>query len=207
MVKEACVENLETALVAERQGADQVELCGRLDLDGITPDLDLVQKVLAQLHIHLKVMVRPRGGDFVYNEAEIEEMTTSIESFKRLGVKEVVLGILTGQNQIDIEKTKKLAAFAQPMKVTFHKAIDELDDPVDGAKQLMEVPGITGVLTSGGKSTAEEGTMVIKKMIDVSKGKLQIIAAGKVTNNNLEEIHGLIGAGAYHGKLIVGQLS
>lgn len=207
LIKEACVENLEEAKTAEVQGANQVELCGRLDLDGLTPDSSLVESALKELKIHTKVMVRARGGNFVYTKEEIELMAVTIESFKKIGVKEIVLGLLTNQKAIDLSATKKLTELAHPMKVTFHKAIDELADPVEGVRQLKEISGITAILTSGGKATAKEGAEVIKQMISAAQGEIQIIAAGKITNENLNEMDQLIGADAYHGKLIVGELS
>ncbi|WP_420583356.1 copper homeostasis protein CutC [Reichenbachiella sp.] len=206
MIKEVCVEYLDGAKIAEAMGATQVELCGRLDLDGITPDMKLVEEVLNSLSIHTKVMVRPRGGDFVYSEDEVDEMAVTIEILKKMGVQEIVLGLLTEQNNIDLATTKKLAQLAAPMNVTFHKAIDELKDPAEGVRQLLAIPEITGVLTSGGKPTAKEGAENIKRMIEAAQGKIQIIAAGKVTDKNLLEIDQLIGADAYHGKLIVGEL-
>ncbi|SMD38235.1 copper homeostasis protein [Reichenbachiella faecimaris] len=204
LIKEACVENLTEAKNAERLGASQIELCGRLDLDGITPDLSLVEKVLKGLSIHVKVMVRPRAGNFVYTEKEINVMEVSIEFLKSMGVQEIVLGLLTDKNEIDIPSTEKLVELAHPIKVTFHKAIDKLDDPVKGVRQLMEIPGITAILTSGGKPTAREGAPVIRQMILAAEDKLNIIAAGKITNENLLEIDRLIDADAYHGKLVVG---
>lgn len=207
MIKEACVESLQEALQAEKQGADQIELCGRLDLGGITPELTLVEEVMENLNIHVKVMVRPRGGNFIYSQKEVDVMSVAIEFLKNMGVQEVVLGLLTDQDQIDIENTKRLVALAQPMRVTFHKAIDEISDPIAGVKQILKVPGITGILTSGGKSTAKEGAVVIKEMIAEAGDSIQVIAAGKITNENLKTIDQLIGAKAYHGKLIVGDLN
>lgn len=206
MIREACVAHLAEAKSAEILGADQVELCGRLDLDGLTPDFGLVQQVLSDLSIHTKVMVRPRGGNFVYTKEEIDVMAVAVEFLKTMDVSEIVLGALTDQNEIDISATQKLAELANPMKVTFHKAIDELADPVAGVRQLLAIPEITGILTSGGMPTAKEGAEVIKQMKVAAQGKIQIIAAGKVTHDNLEEIDQLIGADAYHGKLIVGSL-
>lgn len=205
MTKEACVGNLSEAQRAEALGANQIELCGRLDLDGLTPDMELVEAALA-LSIHVKVMVRPRGGDFVYTKEELDVMAVTIGFLKGMGVQEIVLGLLTVENKIDVVSTQKLAALAQPMKVTFHKAIDELDDPVEGVRQLANIPGITAVLTSGGKPTAKEGASVIKQMIRAANRKLDIIAAGKITNQNISELEAMIGADAYHGKLIVGKL-
>ncbi|UXX79158.1 copper homeostasis protein CutC [Reichenbachiella carrageenanivorans] len=206
MIKEACVENLAEALKAEDNGADQVELCGRLDLDGLTPERDLVEQVLKQISIPVKVMVRPRGGNFVYSSSEVEEMHATIELMKSLGVQEVVLGLLTEQGEIACAALTRLVQTAQPMKVTFHKAIDELADPVTGVKQLLEVKGITSVLTSGGAPTAEAGVNVLQQMKVIALNQIQIIAAGKITNKNLVAVDQLIKADAYHGKLIVGSL-
>lgn len=207
MIKEACVEKLAQAKRAQSLGANQIELCGRLDLGGITPDLDLVESALTELNIHIKVMVRPRGGGFVYTAEEIDVMAVTIEFLKGMGIREIVLGLLTNENRIDIAATRNLAEHAHPMKVTFHKAIDELENPVEGVRQLLTIPEITGVLTSGGKQTAREGGSKIKEMISVAQGKIQIIAAGKITDKNLVGIDQLIEADAYHGKLIVGDLN
>lgn len=206
MILEVCIETLEEAKRAEALDAHQIELCGRLDLDGTTPDLTLVEEVLNILTIHTKVMVRPRGGNFVYTDEEVDEMASTIDQLKQLGVQEIVLGLLADKKTIDLEATSRLAKLAHPMKVTFHKAIDELSDPEEGVRQLLSISEITGVLTSGGKATAKEGAEVIKRMFDTAQGKIQIIAAGKITNANLAEIDQLIGADAYHGKLIVGEL-
>lgn len=206
MIKEACVENLPAARRAQVLGADQIELCGRLDLDGLTPNDPLIKDALAQLGIHVKVMVRLRGGNFVYADSEVDEMLATIRRLKSMGVKEIVLGALTEDFGLDLSAITRMVAEARPMKVTFHKAIDQLADPVAGVRQLMKINGITSVLTSGGQATAAAGAAVISQMIDIAGDQIQIIAAGKITNENLAETFELIGAEAYHGKLIVGSL-
>ena len=218
MIKEACVETLHQAQQAEALGADQIELCSRLDLDGLTPDKDLVRQVLASLNIKVKVMVRPRSGNFVYDEMELQTMMGSIERFKSMGVQEVVFGVLEsttttssdGQEQqytIDVAATKRLADAAAPMSVTFHKAFDLLHDPILGMQQLVDIGSISSVLTSGGQQTAEQGAKTIEKLHQVANGKLQIIAGGKITDKNLGRIQQLLPrVDAFHGKLIVGHL-
>lgn len=206
LILEACVENLAQSITAERKGANRLELCGRLDLDGLTPDVALVNGVMQKVQIPVKVMIRPRGGDFVHSDDELKQMSHSIDQMKAIGVQEIVLGILDNSNKINLEATRKLTAQAYPMKVTFHKAIDELDDPVEGVRQLSHIKGIGSVLTSGGMNTAEKGKEIIVNMIKAAERKLEIIAAGKVTNDNLSHIHKLLGAREYHGKLIVGDL-
>jgi copper homeostasis protein len=206
MIKEACVETFDEAVSAEKNGADRIELCADLHLDGLTPSFELMQKTCATLKIPVMVMIRPRGGDFVYSEEEISQMKLDIDKAKKAGAAGVVFGLLTKDNQIDAENTRVLAEHTQPLPVTFHKAIDLLADPVDGAKILAGIPGITRILTSGGKTTAKEGTDVIRKMIEAAAGKIVILVAGKITRENLNEIEKITGGTEFHGKKIVGDL-
>lgn len=206
MIKEACVETFEEAISAEKNGADRIELCADLQLDGLTPSFELMQRTCSTLKIPVMVMIRPRGGGFVYSEEEINLMKTDIDKAKKAGVAGVVFGLLTPENQIDIENTRDLAKYAQPLPVTFHKAIDLVEDPVEGAKKLAEIPGITRILTSGGKATAKEGSVVIRKMIEAVEGKIIILVAGKVTRENLSDMEMITGGTEFHGKKIVGDL-
>ncbi len=206
MIKEACVESLEEAVLAEQLGADRIELCSRLDLDGLTPDPDLIRQSLSTLSIPVKVMVRPRGGNFIYSEEDLESMEEKIDQCKSMDVTEVVFGVLDQDDKVDIETTARLAKRASPMKVTFHKAIDESPDIFLELEKLRSIPEVTSVLTSGGKTTALEGKEVLKKMIQAAENELTIIPAGRITDQNIKEIHGFIDAREYHGRRIVGQL-
>lgn len=206
MIKEACVETLEEAISAEKKGADRIELCADLHLDGLTPPFELMQKTCATLKIPVMVMIRPRGGNFVYSEEEVLLMKNDIDLAKKAGVAGVVFGLLTKDNQIDTENSRVLAEYAKPLPVTFHKAIDLLENPVEGAKILSEISGITRILTSGGKTTAKDGSGVIREMIEAAAGKIVILVAGKVTRENLNEIEKITGGTEFHGKKIVGDL-
>jgi len=203
---EACVETLEEAILAEKNGAHRIELCARLDLGGITPDKELVQDVVSQLNIPVKVMIRPRAGGFVYSTDELSAMKDDIQFCKQAGVRGVVFGALDKDDHLNLYQIQVLADAASPLEVTIHKAIDLTADPVTSLMELMKLRNITAVLTSGGAATALEGKEIIKKMLQVSDGKIQIIAAGRITNHNLAEIHNLIGAQEYHGRKIVGIL-
>lgn len=207
MIREGCVETLKEAISAEKKGADRIELCADLHLDGLTPSFELMQKTCSTLKIPVMVMIRPRGGDFVYSDEEIDRMKSDIDKAKKAGAAGVVFGLLTKDNQIDIENTRFLAEYAKPLPVTFHKAIDLLHNPVEGAKILAGIPGITRILTSGGKATAKDGSDVIRKMIDAVAGKIVILIAGKVTSENLNEIEKITGGTEFHGKKIVGNLT
>ena len=206
MVKEACVETFEEAVLAEKRGANRIELCSDLASDGLTPSVELMRKTCSNLNIPVMVMIRPRAGNFVYSEEEIIQMKSEIDQAKQAGAAGVVFGLLNKENRIDVYNTSILAEYAQPLPVTFHKAIDVLDNPVEGAKIVSTIPGINRILTSGGKPTALEGKNNILKMMEVSKGKITILVAGKVLDSNIEEIRQLTGAEEFHGRRIVGDL-
>ena len=202
MIKEACVESFEKALEAQNNGADRIELCENLSVGGTTPSYGTVKICLEKLNIPIFPMIRARGGNFVYSKDEIEIMKEDIKVFKDLGVKGLVLGCLTSDNKIDLELTKTLVNLAYPMEITFHKAIDEISNPLDHIDDLVDI-GIKRILTSGGKATALEGKDLINDMIKKSNGRLKIVVAGKVTKENLNELSNLISADEFHGKLIV----
>jgi copper homeostasis protein len=207
MILEACVESVKEAILAEKRGANRLELCSRLDLDGLTPERELIEQVMHNVHIPIKVMIRPRAGDFVYSTDELSAMKDYIRFCKQVGAQGVVFGLLDKDDHLNLDQIQLLADEASPLEVTIHKAIDLTADPVTSLMELMKLRNITAVLTSGGATTALEGKEVIKKMLQVSGGKIQIIAAGKITNVNLTEIHHLIGAHEYHGRKIAGILN
>ena len=202
MIKEACVESFEKALEAQSNGANRIELCENLAVGGTTPSYGTVKICLEKLNIPIFPMIRARGGNFVYSKDEIEIMKEDIKIFKELGVKGIVLGCLTSDNKIDLELTKELVDLAYPMEVTFHKAIDEILNPLDYIDDLVNI-GIKRILTSGGEATALEGKDLINEMIKKSNGRLKIVVAGKVTKENLNGLSNLISADEFHGKLIV----
>jgi copper homeostasis protein len=207
MLKEVCVETLQEAVLAEKLGANRIELCSDLHLDGLTPSFELMKKACSILKIPVMVMIRPRAGNFVYAEEEISRMKCEIDLAKEAGAAGVVFGLLSPENKIDETNTLVLVEYAHPLPVTFHKAIDEMENPVEGVSVLKEIGGIKRVLTSGGKPTALEGQETIRKMIEVGGEKITILVAGKVTNQNVEEIQNLTGAIEFHGRRIVGELN
>lgn len=206
MILEACVETWPEAKKASLNGAHRLELCSHLDLDGLTPDQALIYKTCSNLNIPVMVMIRPRGGDFVYSEKELQQMEEEIDMAKINGAAGIVFGLLTPENEIDAFNTARLARRAYPLPVTFHKAIDCLDNPVDGVIELKKIKGISRILTSGGKPTAREGAEVIREMIKKAEGQLTILVAGRVTNENAKEIAAFTGAKELHGRKIVGTL-
>ncbi len=202
MIKEACVESLIDALEAEKRGADRIELCDNLSQGGTTPSYGTIKVALSTLKIPVFPIIRPRGGDFYYTPDEIEVIKEDIKVCKSLGAKGVVLGLLTKDKKIDFEVLSQLVELAKPMEVTFHKAIDELEDPTLVIDEMINI-GIKRILSSGTKPTALEGKDMLNKMIEKAGDRLTIVVAGKVTKEILPEVSNLIPAKEYHGKVIV----
>ena len=203
---EACVENLDQALLAERKNADRIELCGRLDLGGITPPREMIISSVKQLSIPAKIMIRPRGGNFIYSDPEVELMISDIIFCKKNGIGEIVLGALTDKGEVDLPLIRSLSSLADPMKVTFHKAIDDVNDYMRSLEELSTLKTIASVLTSGTGKNAILGKLLLKNAIEIFSDTLSIIAAGSITNENIEKVHAELGAKEYHGKRIVGDL-
>ena len=203
VILEACVGSVISSVQAEKNGAHQLELCGRLDLDGLTPDIDLIKSVRAEVDIPIKVMLRNRGGDFVYSQEDVAEMKASLSNLVQLDIQGIVFGALNQDNTINIKLTQEVCELAGDLPVTFHKAIDSCTDLLSATKSLMTT-GIQSILTSGGKPTAEEGIEVLKEMMSITKNNIDIIPAGKITSSNIEPLHKQLNALYYHGKRIVG---
>jgi len=205
MVKEACVGSFIEAENAELAGADRVELCENLFEGGTTPSYGTVKKALEKIGIPIFPMIRPRGGNFCYSASEVEIMIEDIRLFKRLGVQGVVLGVLTKDNGIDYPLLRRLLKESSGMEVTFHKAIDEIKNPLGEVEKLIDL-GVARILTSGKSDTALEGEVLLNKLIEMAEGRIKIVVAGKVTRDNLQTVKAKIPAPEFHGKKIVGDL-
>ncbi len=205
VILEACVDSVRAAVQASQNGAHQLELCGRLDLDGLTPDIDLIKAVRAQVDIPIKVMLRNRGGNFVYSSDDISIMKDSLAELIQLDIQGIVFGALHEDDTINVELTQEICDLSGGIPITFHKAIDSSVDILSATYSLRST-GIQYILTSGGKPTAAEGSYLLKKMIKIAGPNIDIISAGKVTSDNIQELHKSIKGRSYHGKLIVGAL-
>lgn len=202
MIKEVCVESFSEALAAEKRGADRIELCDNLYLGGTTPSYGTIKMAMEKLTIPAFPIIRPRGGNFHYSKEEIEIMKEDIKVCKSLGAKGVVLGVLTADNKVDFETLKELVDLASPMEVTFHKAVDELENPVEVIDRFVEI-GVKRILSSGTKETALEGKDILDAMIKKADNRIIILIAGKVTSDNFEEVAAAIPSTEYHGKKII----
>ena len=204
IVKEACVERLDEAILAEKNGADRIELCSRLDLDGLTPHRKMIQDVINSVKIPVKVMIRPRGGNFVYHGKELDVMKEDILYCKRVNVSGIVFGVLKDDKTVDLIATRLLTDMAAGLEITFHKAIDEVSSIFTEIDRLKSIQAVTIILTSGAADSAMEGCDTLKEMVTRYKDQLTIIAAGKITEQNLIKVRQLTGAQEYHGRKIVG---
>ena len=206
IVKEACVERLDEAILAEKNGAHRIELCSRLDLDGLTPHRNMIKDVINCVKIPVKVMIRPRGGNFVYDGKELDVMKEDILYCKRVNVSGIVFGVLKDDKTVDLIATRLLTDMAAGLEITFHKAIDEVSSIFTELDRLRSIQEITNILTSGAADSAMRGSHTLKEMVTRYKGQLTIIAAGKISEQNIVKVHELIGAQEYHGRKIVGDL-
>lgn len=202
MIKEACVGSIQEAILAEKNGADRIELCDNLIEGGTTPSYGCIKHSVETLNIPVFVMIRPRGGDFHYSEIEIETMKEDILMAKKLGAPGVVFGALTEEGDLDIPTLSRFVEVAKPMHITFHKAVDEMEDPTSVIPKLIEL-GFDRILTSGKESTALEGASLLNEMIAKAEKKLIIVAAGKVSFSNVQECSDKIHTDEFHGKQIV----
>ena len=197
MLVEACVDSVTGALAAAAGGAGRLELCTGLVEGGLTPSTGLVAAVRERVAAPVHVLIRPRGGDFLYDADDITVMLRDIAGVKRLGVAGVVLGALTADGRVDAERTRVLVEAARPMAVTFHRAFDLARDPAEALDALMAL-GIERVLTSGQAASAEAGMSVIAAMVAQSVGRIAVMAGGGINQGNVARIVRETGVGEIH---------
>eukprot|EP00069_Balaena_mysticetus_P022136 bmy_14138T0 len=190
---EVCVDSVESAVNAERGGADRIELCSGLVEGGTTPSMGVLQVVKQYVQIPVFVMIRPRGGDFLYSDREVEVMKADIRLAKLYGADGLVFGALTEDGHIDKELCMSLVAICRPLPVTFHRAFDMVHDPMAALETLLTL-GFERVLTSGCDSSALEGLPLIKRLIDQAKGRIVVMpvrTVGSHTPNDNSKINEL----------------
>ena len=179
--------NVQSCLIAQQAGADRIEFCADYKAGGITPTVNDILETRKLVRIPLHVIIRPRGGNFVYDNKEIEMMKRDVIFCKKHQIDSVVLGILNSNNTIDLKANKELIELAKPMSVTFHRAVDACSDIEKAMEEIIEL-GFNKVLTSGGKQNALEGIEVLKKLQKIFGEKISIMPGGGIRSNNLELI-------------------
>ena len=194
---EICANSIESALAAQKGGADRIELCDNMEEGGTTPSYGMIKTCKKHLTIPVFPIIRPRGGDFVYSDAEFEVMKADIEMAKSLNCEGVVLGVLHRDGTIDKSRCAELIALARPMQVTFHRAFDCCSDLFAALEDIIDL-GCERVLTSGGQPTALEGAEVIAQLINKSRKRIRIMAGSGVTDLNLAPLAEKTGVAEVH---------
>jgi copper homeostasis protein len=198
---ELCAETLESAKIAEAGGADRVELCSQLSISGITPDADLMQATVRAVSIPVYVLVRPRGGDFVYTDDEFAQIRKQTLEAKAAGAAGVAIGILLPNGKIDVARTREIAELAAPLKVTFHRAFDETVSLPEALEDVIRA-GADCLLTSGGQVSVVAGARQIAALRQQAGDRIAIMAGGGVTLANIQHVAQATGVSYLHGSLI-----
>jgi copper homeostasis protein len=194
---EACVDSVESALAAEAGGAGRIELCDNLVEGGTTPSIGAITLARDALHVPIHVIVRPRGGDFLYSEREVETMRRDIAAIMGAGAAGVVIGALRADGTVDIETTARLIAEARPLSVTFHRAFDLARDPFEALDALMAL-GADRVLTSGLAPTAPEGASLIADLVRRAAGRIGVLPGGGIRAGNAAALVAATGVTEIH---------
>ena len=193
--------NPESAMTAFENGADRIELCDGLNEGGTTPDFETTKQLRAKINIPIFVMIRPRGGDFTYSDAEFEQMKKDLLQLKSLKADGFVFGILNENDEVNIEQNRILIEMAHPLPCTFHRAFDRAKD-LEGSLEKVIDCGFKTILTSGQKPNVSEGKENLKKLVELSNGRIEILVGGGLRSTNIEEIREFTNAGYFHSSAI-----
>ena len=196
---EACCQDLGSLRRAVQAGANRIEFCSDLAIGGVTPPYLLARSALALAgNVPVNVLIRPRGGNFVYTQEEVDRMLESVSVFKTIGVNGVVIGALKADGSVDTDTVSRLVREAGSLDITFHRAFDECKD-LNKALEDIIVLGIKRVLTSGGCPTAYEGRFVLRDLVRQAAGRITVMPGCGVRASNIDEIASVTGAVEFHG--------
>ena len=193
--------NLESVLIAQKAGADRVELCADMSVGGTTPTIEMIQQARENLTIDMFVMIRPRGGNFVYSDSEFEQMKSEIETIKKVGVNGFVFGILKDDKTINLEQNKVLMELAKPFPCTFHRAFDAVSNYEKALEDVISC-GFSTILTSGTFPNVMEGKEVLKQLVIQAKNRIEIMPGGGLRSTNISELNEMVKANWYHSSAI-----
>lgn len=200
IILEICADSVDSAAIARSSGAHRVELCGNLPEGGTTPSWGLIEAVRRLTPLKLYVIVRPRGGDFCYSDAELEIMLTDVQTCGKLGCDGVVIGMLNDNGTVDEQRCRRLveAAHRCGMGVTFHRAFDRCRNLPEAMEAVIRI-GCERILTSGGRNAAPEGAGAIRELVEKANGRIGIMAGAGVTPENATELVKSTGVSELHG--------
>ena len=184
---EVCAASVQSARNAQKAGAHRVELCGGLEIGGITPSAATILKTRALLDIDVFVLIRPRGGDFCYSPLEIETIKDDILFCKNNNIDGVVIGMLEEDGTVNSSQLKELVDLAAPMQVTFHRAFDRTADPFLALEKIIDA-GVHRILTSGQKATAFEGRFLLRELVKKANNRITILAGAGINRENILNI-------------------
>lgn len=199
---EICAYNIQSCNAAYQAGASRIELCSSPAEGGVTPGYGIVKHVIDKIAIPAYIMVRPRGGDFVYNAEELDIMHADIKQLKQMGCKGVVVGPLTNDGKVNTDELKRMTDLAYPMQVTFHKAFDRVKDPFTALEDIIDA-GCNRILTSGLQATATEGSVLLRELITTAVGRIIIMPGGGVRSSNIRQLADATGATELHSSAIL----
>lgn len=188
---------IQSALVAAQSNADRIEFCADAHLGGTTPSLPEILTLISKSKQELRIMIRPRGGDFCYTEEEFQMMKNSILKFKNLKIEGFVFGILTADHKIDLERNKELIELASPLKCAFHRAFDRTSNLKESLEQVIDL-GFHTILTSGLSANVNEGIENLKYLVELANGRIEIMPGGGLRSSNIQTIASSTQANYFH---------
>ncbi|TPG40173.1 copper homeostasis protein CutC [Flavobacterium pectinovorum] len=193
--------NYESAIIAQESGADRIELCENMQLGGTTPNYILALKVRENITIKMHVIIRPRGGDFVYTDEEFTEMKQDIKQFKKLGVDGFVFGILNSDGSVNKKQNQELVNLASPLSCTFHRAFDVVNAIEQGLEDVIAC-GFSTILTSGRGKNVEEGIDDLEMIQKLAKDRIEIMPGGGLRSSNIKLLQDKLEPTFYHSSAI-----
>ncbi|MES2545820.1 MAG: copper homeostasis protein CutC [Bacteroidota bacterium] len=194
--------NLESAIIAQENGADRIELCDNINEGGTTPDFETTKIAKEKIAIPLYVMIRPRGGDFIYSDAEFNQMKSEIKQFKKLKVNGFVFGILNKDGSANKEQNFELVDLAKPIPCTFHRAFDVAASLFESLETVIDC-GFTTILTSGQEKNVIEGIEVLTQLVEKANNRIVIMPGGGLRSTNIGLLEEKTNADFYHSSAIV----